>query len=104
METNANTELQSKMEAERLRRLGLSGGAFAGEEEVSSGRKKTQATTTSDFTGVLVPAQFKLPQDLCASLKLHAISNDESMSDIVLRCLTTSEIVSKAWVSTRKAS
>lgn len=50
-----------------------------------------------------IPVQFKLPQDLAASLKLHSISNGESMSEIVLRCLTPSELVSKAWVSTRQA-
>ena len=65
--------------------------------------RRAPATTTADFTGPAVPVQFKLPQDLAASLKLHSISNGESMSEIVLRCLTTSELVSKAWVSTRKA-
>ena len=61
-------------------------------------------TPAADFTGASIPVQFKLPQDLAASLKLHSISNTESMSEIVLRCLTTSELVSKAWVSTRKAA
>jgi cell wall assembly regulator SMI1 len=66
--------------------------------------RRAPSTTTADFTGASVPVQFKLPQDLAASLKLHSISNTESMSEIVLRCLTTSELVSKAWVSTRKAA
>jgi hypothetical protein len=69
----------------------------------SAATRRAPATTTADFTGPLIPVQFKLPQDLAASLKLHSISNTESMSEIVLRCLTTPELVSKAWVSTRKA-
>jgi len=36
-------------------------------------RRRKQAPTTSEFSGSLVPAQFKLPADLVQSLKLHAI-------------------------------
>lgn len=66
-------------------------------------RAKKSVATTDDFTGTSVPAQFKLPQDLVASLKLHSISTGESMSAIVLRCLTSQDVIAKAWVSTRKA-
>jgi hypothetical protein len=70
-----------------------------------SGSKRRPATPVArdEFNGPLVPAQFKLPQDLVQSLKLHAISGNESMSDIVLRCLTSGESIGKAWVSTRRA-
>ena len=44
-------------------------------------------TTAADFTGPLVPLQVKLPQDLVQSLKLHAIAGNETMGDIVLRCV-----------------
>jgi hypothetical protein len=67
-------------------------------------RRRKQAPTTSEFSGSLVPAQFKLPADLVQSLKLHAIDTGENMSEIVLRCLTTPDVLTKAWISTRKAS
>lgn len=66
-------------------------------------RRRKQQTTTNEFSGALVPAQFKLPADLVQSLKLHAIDTGENMSEIVLRCLTSTDVVSKAWISTRKA-
>jgi hypothetical protein len=66
-------------------------------------RRRKQAPTTNEFNGSLVPAQFKLPADLVQSLKLHAIDTGETMSEIVLRCLTTTDVLTKAWISTRKA-
>jgi hypothetical protein len=66
-------------------------------------RRRKQQTTTNEFSGSLVPAQFKLPADLVQSLKLHSIDTGETMSEIVLRCLTSTDVVSKAWISTRKA-
>jgi len=70
----------------------------------SSGRSRKSVSTTSQFVGAAVPVQFKLPKDLVDSLKLHSINNSETMSDIVLRCLTTTDVIEKAWISTRKAS
>ena len=35
------------------------------------------------------------------SLKLHAISTDRTMSEMVLECLTSNATISKAWISTR---
>jgi hypothetical protein len=67
-------------------------------------RRRKQQPTANEFSGSLVPAQFKLPADLVQSLKLHAIDTGENMSEIVLRCLTTADVVAKAWISTRKAS
>ena len=67
-----------------------------------SGRGKAAATTEM-FNGPVAPLQVKLPQDLVVSLRLHAIGTGETISEIVLRCLTTPESVTKAWVSTRQA-
>ncbi len=67
-------------------------------------RKSADVNTANQFSGSLVPAQFKIPSDLLQSLKLHAINSNETMSEIVLRCLTTSDLIEKAWISTRKAS
>jgi len=63
-----------------------------------------EANTASQFTGPTTPVQFKLPADLVQSLKLHSINSGETMSDIVLRCMTTADLIEKAWISTRKAS
>jgi len=73
-------------------------------EAPAPSRRKTKSATTSQFTGPLAPAQFKLPADLLQSLKLHAIDSNETMSEIVLRCLTSSDSIEKAWIATRKAS
>lgn len=100
MSDQLDPEIRAKMDARRAQSIHVSGDTSS---PASSPAKRAAATTTADFTGVNVPIQVKLPQDLAASLKLHSISNNESMSDIVLRCLTTGELVSKAWVSTRKA-
>lgn len=69
-------------------------------------KKKTTApvNTRSDFTEPAIPTQFKLPRDLVASLKLHAISQGRSMSDIVLECLTSEGMVGKAWVASRRSA
>ena len=76
----------------------------SGEDRSAGRRRKNEpASTRADFTEPLVPAQFKLPRDLVASLKLHSISQGRSMSDIVLDCLTSPESVGKAWISTRRA-
>ena len=75
----------------------------APETQSAPSRRRKQAPTTNEFSGSLVPAQFKLPADLVQSLKLHAIDTGETMSEIVLRCLTTTDVLTKAWISTRKA-
>lgn len=78
--------------------------ADASDEPKESSRRKREApTTAADFTGPQVPLQVKLPQDLVQSLKLHAIANNETMSDIVFRALTSEQFIGKAWISTRRA-
>ena len=61
------------------------------------------ADTSADFTESHVPLQIKVPSDLVTSLKLHSFQSGESMSAIALRCMTTPEVLRKAWISTRKA-
>jgi hypothetical protein len=74
-------------------------------DTAATGKTRSKsAATTADFTGPLTPAQFKLPQDLVQSLKLHSISDGKSMSEIVLECLTSDRFIGKAWVSTRRAA
>ena len=80
-------------------------GSSEPDEPKETGRRKKEApTTAADFTGPLVPLQVKLPQDLVQSLKLHAIAGNETMGDIVLRCLTSETMVGKAWISTRRSA
>ena len=59
------------------------------------------AVGRDEFTGALQPLQVKIPADLIQSLKLHAISTDRTMSEMVLECLTSNATISKAWISTR---
>lgn len=66
-------------------------------------RSSAPGGTRDDFQGPLVPLQVKVPQDLVQSLKLHAISENCSMSDIVVACLTGERFIAKAWISTRRA-
>ena len=75
----------------------------AGPETPAAPKRRKQTSNSDEFNGSLVPAQFKLPADLVQSLKLHAIGTNESMSAIVLRCLTSTDLVTKAWVQSRKA-
>ena len=79
------------------------GGSGAAESESTPRKRRRSATSAADFDGALVPIQLKLPEDLCSSLKLLAFSNRETMSEIVLRCLTSSETVPKVWLSRRGA-
>ena len=66
-------------------------------------KRRAVADTADSFNGPLVPTQFKLPDDLVQSLKLHAIASGQTMSEIVLEALTSQMVINKAWVSTRKA-
>ena len=64
-------------------------------------RRRKQSQLGREFTGQLVPAQFKLPHDLVQSLRLHSVDTSETMSEIVLRCLTSADKIAKAWINTR---
>ncbi len=64
---------------------------------------KEPTSTRDDFTNACQPLQIKVPQDLIQSLKLHSIATGQTMSELVLDCLTSDQFISKAWVSTRRA-
>jgi hypothetical protein len=66
-------------------------------------RQQAAQSTRDDFTGPNAPMQVKMPTDLIQSLKLHSISTGKTMSELVLECLTSPEMLGKAWISTRKA-
>ena len=76
----------------------------APEAPAAASRRRKQLPPVNEFSGSLIPAQFKLPSDLVQSLKLHAIDTGENMSEIVLRCLTGPDTIAKAWISTRKSA
>jgi len=59
--------------------------------------------TSADFSGSLVPLQVRVPSDLRNSLKLLSHTTGQSMSEIVLRCLTTNEVVHRAWCQFKRA-
>jgi len=59
--------------------------------------------TSADFSGSLVPLQVRVPSDLRNSLKLLSHTTGQSMSEIVLRCLTTNEVVHRGWIQFKRA-
>jgi hypothetical protein len=79
------------------------GSSDAADGESTSPRRRRVQKVSSEFLEPLVPLQLKLPADLVSSLKLLAFSNRESISEIALRCLTTSETIPKVWLSRRGA-
>ena len=64
-------------------------------------RRRRRASSSAEFTGPLVPAQFKIPSDLLSSLKLLSFDSGETMSALVIKCLTSSESVPKCWLQKR---
>lgn len=57
-----------------------------------------------EFAGALVPLQIRVPQDLVQSLRLLAIDQNKTVSEIVLESLTSGVKVEKAWVARRKGA
>ena len=76
------------------------------ETDAPAARSKRQrsATPTGEFTDSLTPIQFKLPGDLCRTLKLLSIQTGKSMSELVLEHLTSEQVIRPVWISSRKAS
>jgi hypothetical protein len=66
----------------------------------SSSRSRKPA---DEFTGPSTPCQLRLPNDLITSLRLLALQQGRSMSDLAFEALTSEATIAKAWVSTRKA-
>mgnify|MGYP003145673657 CR=1 FL=1 len=69
----------------------------------ASRKPKAPQSTREDFTGPPAPLQVKIPTDMIQSLKLHSISTGTTMSELVFDCLTSPQMLGKAWISTRKA-
>ena len=69
----------------------------------ASRKPKAPQSTREDFTGPPAPLQVKIPTDMIQSLKLHSISTGSTMSELVFDCLTSPQMLGKAWISTRKA-
>ena len=65
------------------------------------GRK--EKSSRAQFAGALQPLQVKLPEDLIQSLRLIAVSQGKTLSDLTLEFLTSPAVVQKAWVSHRQA-
>ena len=70
----------------------------------SRSKRQRSSTPTGEFTDALTPIQFKLPGDLCRTLKLLSIQTGKSMSELVLEHLTSEQIIRPVWISSRKAS
>lgn len=73
-----------------------------GESEAPAKRRK-RATAAGEFTDSPAPIQFKLPGDLCRTLKLLSIQQGKSMSEIVLEALTSDTVIRPVWIASRKA-
>ena len=61
-------------------------------------------STADEFKGGLVPLQIRVPSDMRQSLKFLSMDGGESMSDLVMRCLTTDSVIHRAWIQQRKKS
>lgn len=61
-------------------------------------------STADEFRGGLVPLQIRVPGDMRQSLKLLSMDGGESMSELVMRCLTTDAVIHRAWIQQRKKS
>lgn len=64
-------------------------------------RRRRRASSTAEFTGPLIPAQFKIPADLLSSLKLLSFDSGETMSALVIKCLTSQDSIPKCWLQKR---
>jgi hypothetical protein len=61
-----------------------------------------EKSTADEFKGGLVPLQIRVPSDMRESLKLLSYDGQQSMSDLVMRCLTTDAVIHRAWIQQRK--
>lgn len=78
--------------------------SLTNDNETPRDNPKRLKTTREDFTGTQIAVQFKLPEDLMASLRLHAIQANKTMSELVFDALTSRNMIHKAWISTRGKS
>ena len=69
-----------------------------------SSTKQEEVSTKEQFSEPPQSLQVRLPRDLCKSLKLQSIQQGVSISSIVLECLTSSQVVTKCWITRRDAA
>ena len=84
--------------------IGESDEAATDESPTTPSRRRKNSGPSHEFTGSCTPVQFKIPTDLVQSLRLLAIDSGETMSELVLRCLTTSDAVQKCWITRGRKS
>ena len=72
-------------------------------EEQTSAPEEIQSTA-DEFKGGLVPLQIRVPEDMRQSIKFLSMDGGESMSELVMRCLTTDSVIHRAWIQQRKKS
>ena len=66
-----------------LRNMPISQRNEAPSEQKESPRKKAK---TIEYTGALVAAQVRLPEDMLKALRLHAINEGSSVSKLIAEC------------------
>ena len=64
-------------------------------------KKKEVDSTREQFSEPPHSLQVRIPRDLCKSLKLMSIQDGRPISEIVLECLTSKEMVTKCWINRR---
>lgn len=99
-----SSDFQTKIAERRMNQAAPAAAPEPAPSAPAKTKTAPKASTKDHFNEGLVPAQFKLPRDLVASLKLHSIGSGKSMSEIVLDCLTSDELIAKAWISTKRAA
>ena len=65
-------------------------------------RKKKKSSTRGQFKEASTACQIKLPTDLLQSIRLQAVSQGRTISDIILDCLTSEQMVSFTWISSNR--
>lgn len=65
-------------------------------------KKKRRTNTRSQFKEARTACQVKLPTDLLQSIRLQAVSQGRTISDIILDCLTSEQMVSFTWISSNR--
>ena len=80
---------------------------IASEEKVETSPPKKMkprepSSTRDQFNGTTTPIQLKIDSELIQSLKLHALSSGKSMSEIVMECLTSKDMIKRAWITVRQ--
>ena len=65
-------------------------------------KTREPSSTRDQFNGTTTPIQLKLDSELIQSLKLHAISSGKTMSELVMECMTSKDMIKRAWITVRQ--